>query len=334
MSESTYPAAMPARVRPGDPDTAVTVVSAEQAEREEALVREVIASFDGAPSPRLRQLMQSLVAHLHAFVRETRLTTAEWERAIEFLTRCGHITDDRRQEFVLLSDVLGVSMQTIAVNNEARGEATEATVFGPFFVEGSPEIEIGGDMASGAAGEPCWVEGVVKDTEGEPVSGARVEVWEADAEGFYDVQYGDERTAARAHLFTDDRGRFAFWAVTPTPYPIPHDGPVGDLLKATNRSPMRTSHLHVMVSADGLRTLVTHIFVRGDEYLERDSVFGVKESLVKDFERQEPGTLTPEGRELDGSWARVRFDIVLALAKSTRDEDVQWIAVHERQRSI
>jgi hydroxyquinol 1,2-dioxygenase len=294
-------------------------ISAEQAAREQALVRQVLAAFDGTPSPRLKQLLQALAGHLHAFVRETRPTTREWEAAIGFLTACGHITDDRRQEFVLLSDVLGLSMQTIAVNNEARGHATEATVLGPFFVEGSPEIPIGGDMSSGAPGEPCWVEGVVRDTAGEPVPHARIEVWEADADGRYDVQYGDDRTAGRAHLHSDDQGRFAFWAVTPTPYPIPSDGPVGDLLRATGRSPMRASHLHFMVSAGGLRTLVTHIFVRGCAYLERDSVFGVKESLIRDFARQEAGTPAPGGREVTGPWTRVRFDIVLAPDQEAED---------------
>lgn len=153
------------------------------------------------------------------------------------------------QRIVLVSDVLGASMQTIAVNNEACLDATEATVFGPFFVEGSPEVSFGGDIASSAAGEPCWVEGTVRDTEGSPVPGARIEVWEADGDGFYDVQYDDDRTAARAHLFSYDAGQFAFWGVTPTPYPIPHDGPVGTMLAAVERSPMRASHLHFMVSA-------------------------------------------------------------------------------------
>ena len=252
-----YPETIVPESRPGDPNTAVREISTEQAAREEALVREVVASFDDTPSPRLKQLIQALTRHLHAFVRETRLTTEEWDAAIRFLTRCGHITDDRRQEFILLSDVLGVSMQTIAVNNDAHGNATEATVFGPFFVEGSPEIPIGGDMANGAVGEPCWVEGVVTGTDGKPVAGARIEVWGADAVGFYDVQYSDNRTAARAHLFSDDQGRYAFWGIAPVPYPIPHDGPVGDLLAATGRSPMRAAHLHFMVSADGLHTLVT-----------------------------------------------------------------------------
>ncbi|HEU4567942.1 MAG TPA: dioxygenase [Marmoricola sp.] len=283
--------------------------------REQELVDRVVASFDGASDARLKQLMQALTRHLHAFVREVRLTEQEWQQGIAFLTAAGEITDDRRQEFILLSDVLGVSMQTIAINNEAYRDATEATVVGPFFVEGSPRVEIGGDVAAGAAGEPCWVEGTVCDTDGAPLAGARVEVWEADADGFYDVQYADDRTAARGHLFTDEEGRYSFWGLTPTPYPIPHDGPVGRMLQAVGRSPMRASHLHFMVSAEGHRTLVTHVFVRGDELLAHDSVFGVKESLVKDFAPQPAGTPTPDGRDLAGrAWSRVRFDIVLAPA--------------------
>jgi hydroxyquinol 1,2-dioxygenase len=143
------------------------------------------------------------------------------------------------------------------------------------------------------------------------------------------VQYPDGRVATRAHLHTDDRGRFAFWCVTPTPYPIPYDGPVGDLLRATNRSPMRPAHLHFMVSADGLRTLVTHIFVSGDEYLDRDAVFGVKQSLVKDFQQQGAGTPTPDSRQVDTPWATARFDIVLAPAETPREEDVHWITIPE-----
>jgi hydroxyquinol 1,2-dioxygenase len=290
-------------------------VAARQQAREEELVELVSASFRNTEDPRLKQLAQALTRHLHAFLREVRLTEAEWQRAIAFLTETGHRTDDRRQEFILLSDVLGASMQTIAINNEAYANATEATVFGPFFVEGSPEIEAGGDIAGDAAGEPCWVQGTVTDTDGQPVAGALIEVWEADADGFYDVQYSDDRTAARGHLFSDDQGDYRFWALTPTPYPIPHDGPVGQLLAATGRSPMRASHLHFMVSAAGKRTLVTHIFVRGDELLDRDAVFGVKDSLVKDFEQQAAGTAPPDGRDLGGrSWSRVRFDIVLAPA--------------------
>lgn len=290
-----------------------TSISAKQRTVEETLTANVQASFADCGDPRLKQLMQSLVTHLHAFVREVRLTEDEWNKAIEFLTAVGHITDDRRQEFILLSDVLGVSMQTINVNNAALGDATEATVFGPFFVEDAPEIANGGDIAGGAPGQPCWVEGTVKDTNGNPVPGARIEVWEADEDGFYDVQYPDDRVSGRGHLFADAEGRYSFWGLTPTPYPIPHDGPVGKMLEATGRSPMRASHLHFMVTAPGLRTLVTHIFVTGDELLKYDTVFGVKQSLIKDFVEQPAGTPTPDGRDLGRQgWARTRFDIVLA----------------------
>ena len=292
-----------------DPDS---TISAEQERRETDLVERVLHSFENCTDPRLKQIMQSLVRHLHGFLREVRLTEAEWAKGIEFLTAAGHITDDRRQEFILLSDVLGASMQTIAINNEAYGDATEATVFGPFFVENSPEVPTGGDISFGAAGEPCWVEGTVTNSDSVPLPGARIEVWEADADGLYDVQYDDNRTAARAHLFTEAQGHYSFWAITPTPYPIPDDGPVGKMLEAVGRSPMRASHLHFMVSAEHQRTLVTHIFVRDDELLDSDTVFGVKESLVKDFERHSPGTPTPDGRAVDGTWSRVRFDIVLA----------------------
>jgi hydroxyquinol 1,2-dioxygenase len=326
MSDA-YPRPLLSTAREGDPDPVVRTISGEQAEREERLTRTVLESFDDCESPRLRQLMQALVRHLHGFIRETRLTTEEWEAAIRFMTACGHMTDDRRQEFILLSDVLGASMQTIAVNNEAYGDATEATVFGPFFVHGSPEIPVGGDLSGGAPGEPCWVEGVVRDTDGQPVPGARIEVWEADADGFYDVQYGDERTAARGHLFSEEDGHYAFWGITPTPYPVPHDGPVGQLLGATGRTPMRASHLHFMVSAEGRRTLVTHIFVAGDVYLERDTVFGVKGSLVKSFVRPASGDPVPGGRQVDGPWVRVDFDIVLAPAQDGAEQDVHVIAV-------
>jgi hydroxyquinol 1,2-dioxygenase len=279
---------------------------------ESDLVRTVLASFDNTPDPRLRELMAALTRHLHAFITEVRLTEPEWQQAIDFLTAAGHITTDRRQEFVLLSDVLGASMQTINVNHRTYAGATEATVLGPFFAENSPEIGIGGDIAGGAAGQPCWVEGTVTDTDHNPVSRALIEVWQADEEGRYDVQHGDDRVAGRAHLFTDDAGRYAFWGLTPTPYPIPHDGPVGRLLEHTRRSPMRASHLHFKVLAPGTRPLITHIFVDGDELLHSDAVFGVKHSLVKQFHQQPPGTPTPDGRDLSGqTWSRVSFDIVL-----------------------
>jgi len=288
-----------------------------QEAREHELIEQVVASFAHAGDARLKLLMESLTRHLHAFLREVRLTEEEWRSAIRFLTEAGHITDDQRQEFILLSDVLGASMQTISMNNEAHANATEATVIGPFFIDGAPEIGLGGDIAAGADGEPCWVEGTVTGTDGTPAPGARIEVWQADEAGFYDVQYGDGRTAARGHLFADERGRYRFWGLTPTPYPIPHDGPVGKLLAAVGRSPMRAAHLHFMVRAPGMRAVVTHIFVRGDELLGHDAVFGVRESLAMDFVRHQPGTPTPDGRELGHrTWSSVRFDIVLAPARS------------------
>jgi len=289
--------------------------AAEQEAREAALVAAVLESLRETPDPRLKLVLESLVRHLHGFLSETRLTEAEWRSGIEFLTAAGHITDARRQEFVLLSDVLGASMQAIAINNQAYANATEATVLGPFFVEGAPEVELGGDIAYGAPGEPCWVEGSVRASDGYPVPGAVLEAWECDEEGLYDVQRGVDRTAARGRLRTDGDGNFRFWALTPVPYAIPHDGPVGKLLEATGRSPMRAPHLHFLVRAPGKRTLITHIFVEGEELRQGDAVFGVKESLVRDFVRQPPGTLAPDGRELgDRSWTRVRFDIVLAPA--------------------
>lgn len=297
-----------------NPPTKNMTAALRQAAREQELTDRVVESFAGATDPRLRQVLQSLTRYLHEFIRDVRLTETEWNAAIEFLTEAGRITDGNRQEFILLSDVFGASMQTIVVNNPADGEATEATVFGPFHTEYSPEIPLGGDIAGSAVGTPCWVEGSVTDTDGTPVAGARVEVWEADDAGFYDVQYDDNRVAGRAWLTTDDSGGFRFWAIKPTPYPIPDDGPVGAMLSLVGRSPYRASHLHFMVTAEGLRTLVTHIFVEGDPQLEiGDSVFGVTESLIHRFEDQAPGTPTPDGRNLDGrSWSRTHFDIVLA----------------------
>lgn len=292
-------------------------MNADQSAVEDAMLEQVLHSFETTSDARLRTVIQSLVQHLHAFIRDVRLTEAEWDMAIAFLTEAGHITDDRRQEFVLLSDVLGTTMQTIAVNNEAYRNATPATIFGPFFSTAAPEVPLGGDIAFGAPGEPCWVEGTVRSTDGEPVAGARIDVWEADEDGLYDVQR-DERVAGRGWMIADENGEYRFWGLTPTPYPIPHDGPVGRLLAATNRSPMRASHLHFMVAAPGYRTLVTHAFVAGDDHLESDSVFGVKEALIRTFDRHHASEPTPDGRAVTTTWTRTRFDVVLAPAEVGR----------------
>jgi hydroxyquinol 1,2-dioxygenase len=255
------------------------------------ITQAVIARFEATPDARLKEVMTSLVQHLHAFAREIRLTEEEWFRGIDFLTRVGHITDEQRQEFILLSDTLGLSMLTVAMNNDKPQGCTEATVFGPFHVEGAPRYENGADIANGAAGEPCLVRGRVLGLRGEPVAGATVEVWQADARGNYDVQYeGLGHHQARGVLRSGPDGRFEFRSVLAESYPIPHDGPVGELLGATGRHPWRPAHLHFMIVADGYERLVTHVFRSGDQYLDSDAVFGVRESLVADWRKQADGS--------------------------------------------
>ncbi len=263
------------------------------------LTEAVVASFNG--SDRFNEISESLVRHLHAFATEVGLTEAEWFAGIDFLTRAGHITDDKRQEFILLSDVLGLSMLVVGINNQRPPEATESTVFGPFFVEGSPGFENGDDLAGGAPGERCFVEGRVVDTDGAAVPGALIEVWQADDDGFYDVQYAElDHARGRGHLRSADDGRFWFWTVKPVAYPIPTDGPAGDLLRAGGRLPMRPAHIHFKIDADGYQTLITHVFADGDEYLDKDAVFGVRSNLIGRFER-----------DPDGYW-RLSYDMVLA----------------------
>ena len=281
---------------------------------EEALTEAVLASFDGAPSERFRELARSLVRHLHGFIADARITEEEWFQGIEFLTRTGQITDDRRQEFILLSDVLGVSMLVIGQNNRKPAGATEATVFGPFFVAGSPRYELGDDIANGASGVPCHVAGRIVGVGGEPVAGARIEIWQADDEGLYDVQHPDlEAPQGRGHLFSAPDGAFRFWTVRPEAYPIPSDGPVGDLLAAAGRGPMRPAHIHFRVEAPGYETLTTHVFADGDPYLDSDAVFGVKGSLIAPFVAHEPG-VAPDGTTLAEPFATMTYDLVLAPA--------------------
>jgi hydroxyquinol 1,2-dioxygenase len=264
------------------------------------LTEAVIACLADAPKARTRQVMTSLVRHLHEFAREVRLTDAEWKLGIDYLTATGHKCDDKRQEFILLSDVLGLSMLTVAMNHEKPEGCTEATVFGPFHVEGAPHYEHGADLANGAKGEPCMVYGRVTGVDGRPIADAVVETWQADADGLYDVQYKELEVAqGRGVLKSGDDGRFHFRTVVAQAYPIPDDGPVGELLRATGRHPWRPAHLHFMIKAPGYETLVTHVFRRDDKYLDSDAVFGVRKSLVGDWVHQP-----------DGSY-RLDFDFVL-----------------------
>lgn len=282
-----------------------------QATRERAVTEQVVQSLAGSGDTRFHELMSSLVRHLHAFARDVRLTEQEWEAAVAYLTRTGQTCSESRQEFILLSDVLGLSMLTVGINSPSRDSATESTVFGPFFLKGSPEIAIGGDIANGAKGRSCRVHGRVTDVDGTPVPGALIEVWEADADGFYDVQYDGAELRGRAHLFSDEHGTYDFWCVEPAPYPIPYDGPVGEFLIAAGRSPMRPAHVHFMVTARGFHPLITHIFVAGSPHLTSDAVFGVKPSLIVDFQEREAGP-GPGGTFLNQPWVEANFDIRLA----------------------
>jgi catechol 1,2-dioxygenase len=241
--------------------------------------------------PRFREVMQSAVRHLHAFVKEIEPTMAEWERAIHFLTATGKICDDKRQEWILASDTLGVSMLIDAINHRRPGGATENTVLGPFHVSGAPERENGTSICLDGKGAPCIVHGRVTDEDGNPIAGARVDVWQTNDDGFYDVQQpGVQPDMNMRGVFTTGvDGRYAFTTVKPLPYSIPTDGPVGAMLVAMGRHAMRPAHIHYIVTAPGYETLVTHIFPEGDPYLDSDAVFGVKESLIVPFEGDETG---------------------------------------------
>jgi hydroxyquinol 1,2-dioxygenase len=251
----------------------------------------VLASFANTPDPRLKEIISSLIKHLHAFARDVKLTEKEWFEGIQYLTATGHKCTGTRQEFILLSDVLGLSMLTIAMNQDKPAGCTEATVFGPFFLEEAPRYELGADVSNGAKGAPCWVEGRILGLGGEPIANATINVWQADDDGLYDVQYEDlGHSQARGILKSDADGRYYFKTIVAEPYPIPTDGPVGVLLNATKRHPWRPAHLHFMVEAPGYQRLITHVFRDKDGYLDSDAVFGVRQSLVADWVQQSDGS--------------------------------------------
>jgi catechol 1,2-dioxygenase len=249
---------------------------------------------------------------LHAFVRETEPTIAEWERAIEFLTATGQKCDDERQEFILLSDVLGISMLVETINNRTSGGSTESTVLGPFHVVKSPRRELGDNIDLVGTGTPCVVKGRVLSAGGTPLPGAELDVWQASDQGFYDVQQpGTQPRANGRGLFTADAdGAFWFRTVVPSHYPIPTDGPVGTLLNATKRHPFRPAHIHFIVTAPGHRPLTTHIFVAGSPYIESDAVFAVKNSLITEFTpADDPEQMAQYG--LDRPFRIADFEIIL-----------------------
>ncbi|HEX6265833.1 MAG TPA: intradiol ring-cleavage dioxygenase [Burkholderiales bacterium] len=249
---------------------------------EDTLTDAVIARLKDAKNPRFRQLVASLVKHLHAFARDVELTEEEWFEGIKFLTATGQKCDDKRQEFILLSDVLGLSMMVVALNHKTVPGATEATVLGPFFAHGAPEFEYGADLREGATlkGEDTWVSGRILSTDGRPVANATLDIWQAKADGIYDVQEADAQFELRGRVKANAKGEYAFKTYKPKFYGVPTDGPVGELLRAMGRHPMRPAHMHAIVSAPGHQQVITHVFVEGDPYLDSDAVFAVKDSLI------------------------------------------------------
>jgi len=278
----------------------------------------VIDRMGDSKDPRFKQIMSSLVKHAHAFAREVDLTPDEWMAGIQFLTACGQKCDEKRQEFILLSDTLGISMLVVALE-QARGakaladrpadeRPTEATVQGPFFWPGAPQKELGADIGAGH-GEPTLYHGRVTDTQGKPLANCEVDVWSGDEGGLYDMQKGDEMQL-RAQFRTDQDGNYRFWSIKPTFYPVPGDGPVGAMLDRMGRHLNRPGHMHMMLNAPGHERLVTHIFVKDSPYLDSDAVFGVRNSLIVDFPKHQPGK-APDGREMKQPYYTAKYDFRL-----------------------
>jgi hydroxyquinol 1,2-dioxygenase len=261
--------------------------------------------------------MTTAVKHLHAYVRETGLTHEEWIAGLNFLARVGQWTTDARGENILLSDVLGVSMLTVMQNGELPKGATPHTVLGPFYVDDSPELHAGGDMAEGVEGEPCFISGVVRNLRGEPVANAKLDMWQADEAGIYEVQLTEKSGPyLRGIYHSGSDGRYLVKTIAPLGYSIPMDGPVGELILKTDISYYRPAHIHFIMSAPGYQTIITHLFKRGTEYLENDVVFGVKDELIADFVRHEPG-IAPTGERVDTPFWTIEYDFVLADAEAS-----------------
>ena len=263
-----------------------------------------------AHDPRLAEVLRALVRHLHAFAREVRLSEAEWMAAIQWLKRTGQISDDKREEFILASDVLGLSMLVVQMNNRLDEGATPATVLGPFHIPGSPQLDFGGDMSDGVPGTPLYIHGTVRDLDGNPVPGAVLDVWQADPEGAYEAQLDVDEARLRALYTAGDDGGYCVRTVAPKGYTIPMDGPIGDLIGRTAISEYRPAHVHFLLDAPGYRRLITHLFQEGADYLDSDVVFGTKEQLVVTFEPRGPGD-TPDGGKSTDPWLEARYDFVL-----------------------
>lgn len=273
-----------------------------------------------ATSPRLKFLMDKLVEHMHGFIQETNLTTEEWMTTIQFLTRTGQKCTDIRQEFILLSDVLGISGLVDALNNPPLGNTTESSVLGPFFTEDAQDVALGDSIASEGKGEYLWVEGRVLDSKGNPIPEVLIETWETDANGFYDVQYTDRSTPdCRGRLRSGKDGKFAYRAVVPVAYPIPGDGPVGELLNKLKRHNMRPNHLHMMFEKSGFNTLITALYPEGDPLIFSDAVFGVKKSLTVKLETvKSEEEARAKGFAKGSEFKLLKRDIVMATEEETK----------------
>jgi hydroxyquinol 1,2-dioxygenase len=281
---------------------------------EHDLTDAVLQRLQATADPRLKEIMTSLVRHLHEFVRDVELTEDEWFAGIRFLTDTGHMCDDKRQEFILLSDTLGVSMLVDAINHRHPAGATESTVFGPFHRVGAPDLPAGASIAGTTAGEPTFVSGRVTDTDGRPVAGALLDVWQAAPNGLYDSQDPEQGGLnLRGKFRTDAEGRYAFRTVKPANYPIPSDGPVGRMLRALKRHPYRPAHIHFIVSAKGYLPVTTHVFAEGDPYLDSDAVFAVKNSLITTFERHD-SPQEAAARKTSAPFYTVEYDFGLTPA--------------------
>lgn len=295
---------------------------------EDDITAEVLRRVEATEDPRLRQIMLRLIRHLHAFVKEVELTEAEWFEGIQFLTQTGHTCTDKRQEFILLSDTLGVSIVVDLINHRKPAGATESTILGPFHRDGAPELPAGGNIAPlDKDGMPTCVSGRVLDRRGRPIAGALLDVWQTDSAGLYDSQRVDtEELHMRGKFRTDSDGRFLFRTSRPIHYQIPSDGPVGRMLRATNRHPWRPAHIHFVVSAKGYEPVTTHIFDSIDEYLDSDTVFAVKDSLICTFERHDTRDEAANRFGIDPPFCTVQFDFVL---KNATDPDGTRIELSE-----
>lgn len=280
---------------------------------EDTITDAAVARWATAHDPRTAELMTALVRHLHDFARETHLTEDEWTAAVHWLTATGQISDDKREEFILASDVLGLSMLVVQQNHRLDPAATPATVLGPFHIDGSPEKDFGADMSDGLPGDLLFVHGTVRSLDGAAVPGAVLDVWQSDADGTYEAQLDVDEARLRAKYTTDADGRYCLRTIAPLGYAIPMDGPVGELISRTDISPMRPAHIHFLLAVPGYAPLITHLFREGTEYLDSDVVFGVKRELVVAFDRHEPGP-TPDGGHSDSPWYEARYDFVLQPA--------------------